>query len=681
MRVYIAEKPSMAAEIAKCLSGPLVRKAGYLQTGEGLVTWLYGHIMRLAEPGEYDAKYEKWNSADLPIIPEKWKLLVSDNCEQQFQVIQELLQQAAEIVHAGDPDREGQLLVDEVLEYLENQKPVKRLLLNALDEKSIKTALTELQDNSKFKGLKNSALARQRADWLIGMNVTRAYTLAARSRGYDMTFPVGRVKTPTLSLVVRREREITSFKSVEHYGFKVELQHANGLFTAVWKPKEGQIGLDSENRLVDRAVGGALKNKLESCPVHGVITEWETKEKSLPQPLPYSLSALQVAAGKKYGYSPQVVLETAQSLYEKKLTSYPRSDCDYLPSNQLAAATVILQHLAASVALTDWVGKADKTIVSRAWNDEKITAHHAIIPTQLPCNPAKLTEVEHNLYVLIARAYLAQFYPAHVYDQTTVTVLYAEEAFKASGKVIRQQGWRELFSGEQEEKEEKGEDAGGTLPLMQKGDAAECIALKSLKKTTKPPERFTESSLLQAMKEIHKYVKDDSLKTHLKSVSGIGTEATRAGIIEDLLSRQFLVLDKKRLKPTEAAFTLIDGLPDELTFPDTTAIWEDQLKQMESGSVPLTGFLAKQKKTVTILCRAASRAAGLEKSKSSVNCPGCNVGILLKRTGKNGAFWGCSRYREGCSVTVPDKDGKPDLVAYKRKALLQKAGRVREWNR
>ena len=286
MRVFIAEKPSLATEIAKWLPGPLEKKKGYYQTGEGIVTWLFGHVLRMADPGEYDARYKQWNAADLPIIPVNWKLFVSDSCKEQFTIVKGLIAQADEIINAGDPDREGQLLVDEVLDYVGNKKLVKRILLNALDEKSVKKALHNLRDNRDFQGLKESALARQRADWIIGMNLSRAFTLKAKSAGHQMTFPIGRVKTPTLALVVRRERELLNFKPVDYFGFKIEFLHQNGAFTAVWKAKDTQRGLDSEGRLVDLNVVGELKNKFLATKGQASIAEFETKEKSIPQPLP-----------------------------------------------------------------------------------------------------------------------------------------------------------------------------------------------------------------------------------------------------------------------------------------------------------------------------------------------------------------------------------------------------------
>lgn len=659
MKLFIAEKPSMAAELAKCLPGPLIRKDGHIETGGGVVTWVFGHILRQAEPGEYDEKYKKWRAADLPIIPEEWKLLVADSCMKQFNIIKTLISKATEIIHAGDPDREGQLLVDEVLGYTNNQKPVMRILVNALDEKSIKKALTDLRNNKDFYNLNQSALARSRADWLVGMNLSRAFTLAAQSAGHDVTLPIGRVKTPTLALVVRREREIKDFKNADYFLIKADIKHENGPFKALWKPKEEQLGQDSEGRLTDPAIAKALIEKLNTTKELASIVACDTNEKKEPQRLPFSLSALQVMAGKKYGYDPQAVLTGAQALYEKKLTSYPRSDCDFLPESQQGDAAVILANLCSGHhrELAAWSEKADTSIKSRAWNDKKITAHHAIIPTEVPCKMNTLPEVERNLYFLIAQAYIAQFYPIHVYNQTRAEIEHAGEDFIANGRVILTMGWKEIYTNDTKEDDE--EDS-KTLPDMKKGDKAEFIGATAEKKTTKPPPRFTSSTLLQAMKEIHKYVKNPELKKHLKDVSGIGTEATRASIIKELTTRSFLEEKKKYLYPTDSAYLLIDALPEELTYPDSTAIWEIIFNRMVDGTAELTSFIEQQTKFITDLCLKAKEVP-IENHDSTVKkCPRCKLGVLKLRNGKNGAFWGCSRYPE-CRGTCNDKDGQPSL--------------------
>ena len=669
----------MGAEIAKCLPGPVSRKDGYITTGGGTVTWGYGHVLRQAEPGEYDDKYEKWRLEDLPIIPSEWKLLVADSCRKQFGVIQQLLARATEIVHAGDPDREGQLLIDEILDYVKSDKPVRRVLLNALDEKSIKKALDNLRDNQEFFNLKQSALARARADWLIGMNLSRLYTLAAQKAGHRVTLPVGRVKTPTLALVVRREREIDSFKPSDYFTVKAEFEHENGCFLAYWKPRDDQPGLDTENRLADQAIAAQLNERLEkSVAEPGLVKLCQTTEKKEPQRLPLSLSALQVLAGKKHGYDPQTVLDTAQRLYERKLTTYPRSDCEFLPENQHAEAPEILENLTgiAQAQISGWATAADSTIKSRAWNDKKITAHHAIIPTTVKCNFAAMGELDRNIYLLIAQAYLAQFYPVHVFNQTKVEIGYDSEIFTANGRIIVEAGWKALYGADTEESDD--DDSSSTLPAMKKGDAAAFVRAAADKKATKPPQRFTAATLLAAMKEIHKYVKNPELKKQLKDVAGIGTEATRATIIKELIDRGFLSEEKKKkyLKPTEMAYLLIDALPDELTYPDSTAIWESILYEMSNGGSSLEDFLLQQTRFTTELCAKLSEVNIAVKGEHT--CPQCGKGVLQQRKGRNGPFWGCSQYPQ-CKAGYDDHNGQPAKPDYlcprcKRGALKLRNG-------
>ena len=662
MKLYIAEKPSMGAEIAKYLAPPMHRKDGYIVTGEGIVTWGYGHILRQAEPGEYNPKYEKWRMEDLPIIPETWQLLISASCKKQFMVVKKLINEAAEIIHAGDPDREGQLLIDEVLDYVKNEKPVKRILLNALDEHSIRHALANLRNNADFYPLKQSALARSRADWLIGMNFSRAFTIAAQRAGHRGTLPVGRVKTPTLALVVRRERELENFVSSDYFTIKAEFQHANGPFTAFWKPSENQSGLDPEGRLADRQVMEEVIEKITSSDAEAKITSCETQDKKEAQRLPLSLSALQVMAGKQYGYDPQTVLNTAQKLYEKKLTTYPRSDCEFLPESQKADISKILENLRAIAQpdLGHWAGKSDAAIISRAWNDKKITAHHAIIPTVEQCHYSALSLSEKNIYFLISQAYIAQFYPPYAYSQTRAEVQYASETFIANGRIIKEIGWKELYQAEQDDKKE---DEAKTLPAMNANDSALFLSCLAEKKSTRPPQRFTASTLLAAMKEIHKYVKNADLKKQLKDAGGIGTEATRATIIKELIDRSFLkeTTKKKYLAPTEAAYLLIDTLPEELTYPDSTAIWEAVLNKMANGDANLDDFIRQQAEFTTAICEMA---AGLNIAlKGEHPCPQCGRGVLVQRNGKNGKFWGCSQYPK-CKAGYDDHNGQPQKPKY-----------------
>ena len=693
MRLFIAEKPSVGRELSQVLPNPQSAKRhdGYIVQGDDVITWAFGHMLEQVEPGDYDEKYKFWRFESLPILPTSWKLKVKSSSAKQFKVISGLIKKATTIVNAGDPDREGQLLIDEMLDYLGNTKPVERILLNALDEKSMRYALEHMQDNKKYQPLKDSALARSRADWLMGMNLSRAYTLEQQHLGNKVTFPIGRVKTPTLALVVRRERELQNFVPVEYYVLQVQYGHEKGDFWATWKPKDTQQGLDPDGHMLDQTILNDLRDRLMQSP-EGTVSLVEKKKKKEGQRLPFSLSSLQIVAGKLYNYTPQEVLDIAQKLYEKKYTSYPRSDCEYLPVNQLSDGKAILSNLVnmGHKELAAWAKDSNPAIKSRAWNDSKVTAHHAIIPTTVRCPLHTLSKGEQNIYFLIAQAYIAQFYQEHVYEHTRIEVTHQEELFTTTGRVVIDLGWKALYKKVKstEESEENQEDEEKSLPPVRKGDAVTAKDSKVDQRKTKPPSRFTSATLVQAMKEIHKYVKDEELKKQLKDVSGIGTEATRATIIEDLIHNKknpFLKEEgkKKILIPTESAYTLVDALPDSLLYPDATAQWEERLAKMSEGIERIDVFLEDQTKFVVQLIEEVKRRVGntaktaMPKSltggkrtgpnrnpsiaqQTGRSCPKCKTGELLLRKGKFGEFYGCSEFPT-CKYTENVSSPKEDV--------------------
>ena len=654
MRLYIAEKPSMGREIAKCLKGPARSGNGFIETAEGVVTWCYGHILRQAEPEEYDAAYKKWTENVLPIVPETWKLIISESSAQQFGIVKNLIAKADEIVHAGDPDREGQLLVDEVLDFVGNKKPVKRLLLNALDEKSVKEALADLRDNRDFAPLKMSALARARADWLIGMNLSRAYTLAARRAGRKTVLPIGRVKTPTLALVVRREREIKDFHPVKHYSIKAEFAHKNGNFAAAWKPSEEQRGLDSEGRLVDR---DAAEEKLAAFSAakdageQGVVVDYKKAKKEEPQRLPFALSTLQVLAGKRFGYEPQQVLDTAQQLYERKLTTYPRSDCEYLPTNQFRTAGTILANLAQTgdEQLAAWAGGADAKVKSRAWNDKKITAHHAIIPTTVKVKLDTLTPMQRNIYFLIAQAYLAQFYPVHVYDQTKVELSFAGERFTASGRVVRDAGWKALYAGKNAEKPEGEEnEESGELPAMKKKDAAAKAVLPAAEEETKCP-RCGRGVLTKKQGKNGAFwgctnfprcrmtAPDRDGKPDLSRVS------VRAGAPRTVSSDDFRAPSAPNPRKSVSQSDWQSSAPglSEEEMVAFLAEYQPNLSVSSYGGRPASPQARPRWGDKPKYSAAPMERMETPERKSKFLCPHCKEGSLRFVRGKNGGFWGC----------------------------------------
>ena len=659
-RLFIAEKPSMGRAIAQGLEalGNKSRSAdGCIHVGSDTVTWLFGHILEQYSPDEYDEKYKRWHIEDLPIVPSVWKLKVKPDAKKQYKIVSALAKEADEIIHAGDPDREGQLLVDELLAHIGvlKTKPVKRILLNALDVKSVQEALRHIRPNDEFVGLRNSALARSRADWLIGMNLSRIYTILARSAGYDSVVNVGRVKTPTMGLVVRREIEIRTFKPVTFFTPQVEFRHANGTFRAKWKAQE-QDGVDEEGRILKKDLAEEILTASSVPPAK--IESVEQKKGTSPQRLPYSLSALQIAAGKIFGYSPQEVLDTQQALYEKKLTSYPRSDCDYLPENQLGDAAEILKNLAAAdTALARFVEQADLSIKSRAWNDKKISAHHAIIPTTVGTKLSALSEKEKNLYMLIAKSYIAQFYPVQEFLSTKVELSAGGEMFTASGKVILQQGWKSLYQNDAKKDDVENEEEQQSLSDMQQGDSVEFAGGKIVEGVTKPPARFTPATLLKAMKEIHKYVHDKELAASLKECSGIGTEATRAGMIDELEKRGFIKKAGKNFVPTEIASSMCRILPESLIYPDLTARWEDALDKIGKKEMSLADFGAQQKRFLDELL-AGAKEAKIPPPRNLPLCPACKKPLRRRKSKKGTWFWSCSGYPD-CTKAFADERGKP----------------------
>ncbi|MBR3721828.1 MAG: DNA topoisomerase III [Selenomonadaceae bacterium] len=659
MKLFIAEKPSLAQAIAGGL-GNGTKKDGCIVIGNNVVTWCFGHILEQLSPNEYNDDYKYWKMETLPIIPSPWKLKVKPDAKKQFCIVKDLIKQADIIVNAGDPDREGQLLIDEVLEYVGVNKPVQRILLNALDDKSVKEALTDIRKNEDFIGLRNSALGRSRADWLIGMNLSRAYTVQARKAGYDEIFSVGRVMTPTMSLVVRREDEIANFKPVNHYGIRGTFNNDEANFTADWFIPKDIEGLDKEDRLIDKSVAEKVLDKLKNLPQGTVahVTNVEENEKKEAQRLPYSLSALQIDAGRIYGYSPQLVLDTMQSLYEKKLTTYPRSDCDYLPENQKENSLGIIGNLKGlfSADIDKIIEKTNTNIHSRAWNDKKITAHHAIIPTTIKADFSSLNDVEKNCYFLVAKAYLAQFLPMHSYLSVKIMISIASEAFIGKGKTILEQGWKELYIGDKSDKED---DADTILPQVVEGQTVNFVEATLVEKTTKPPTRFTEATLLKAMKEIYKYVRDENLKKELKECSGIGTEATRATIIKKLQDTGLLALSKKYLVPTDKSKVAISIYPEDLTYPDITAVMENKLEEVQKGNLSLEDFIALQLEMLNNFLEEAKKIE-LAPPKDVPKCPDCGK-AMRRYKGKNGFFWGCTGYPE-CSTTALDNKGKPLFI-------------------
>jgi len=694
MRVFIAEKPSLAKAIAAVLPGPQKRHKTYIHSGEAnVVVWCAGHILTQYMPEDYDPSYKRWSEADLPIIPSDWQMNVAPRTKDLYRTIKKFVGQATLIVHAGDPDREGQLLVDEVLDQLNNQVPVKRLLISDLNAAAVKRALGKLEDNATYAGLRDAALGRSRADWLYGLNLTRLYTVKGQSSGHSGVLSVGRVQTPVLGLVVRRDREIEAFVSKPFYELTAELEAGTGPFTAKWAPgPRHEPFQDEEGRAIDRAAVEQLAQALQGSP--GAIESIKTQHKREPPPLPFSLPELQKVASKGRGFSPKKTLAVAQSLYEKhQVLTYPRSDCPYLPVDHWGEGGVVRDAIVQSVgnkhALYALTEEVDLVHRGRCWNDKKVTAHHAIIPTSKWVPLDSLSPDERWIYEIVAHRYLLQFCADREYDQTDVLAQVntadGSESFKARGIVETEAGWRryrEVLATKRNVTEDKPENKDTTvLPPLEQGEPVQCTSTQLLEKNTSPPKHFTEATLLDAMTSIARYVNDPEIKKVLRETDGLGTPATQAGIIDILYKRGYLEKQLKSVISTALGREMIDVLPEEVTLPDMTAHWEMQLAHIAEGGGTLDPFMERVIDQVTDIT-AIEKANGDFKMSSpqakdkpkprkkaadnTYPCPAAECGGRLRRIkGKKGFFWGCTNYRDGCRETRPDKRGKPADTASK----------------
>ena len=745
LRLFIAEKPSVAKAIAAEL-GVTRQGQGLIQCGSTTLTWCFGHMLELAEPDLYTpdsvprtSKGRKvWREQELPILPVSWKLLPKPDAKAQLKVIGSLVKRATEIVNAGDPDREGQLLVDEVLEHFQaliQGVPVRRFWVSAQDKVSIQRGLARLQDNRAFLGMAQAARARQRADWLVGMNLSRAYTLKAKRGGSRVLLTVGRVQTPTLALVVARDREIEAFKPTAYHVIAGEFEHPQGRFQAIWQPKEDQSGVDEEGRLLDRQLAEAIVAKVAGQ--RGEVGTYRQERKRELPPLAFSLSDLTVLASRRFGYRAEDVLRACQSLYEThKLISYPRTDCPYLPQSQHRDAPQVLSALAkVNPDMGASIAKADPRLKSRVWNDRKVTAHHGIVPTMHVGRLGALKESERRIYDLVVRQYLAQFYPPHEYLSTRVEVVVESERFVATGKVVTRLGFREVLRAADDRNQARAGGGASTgqvhrldrsdrtagergqvppvqqLPVMQKGDGVKCLRATRRDEMTRPPAHFTEGTLIRAMEQVYKWVKDTEHRKLLREGDGIGTSATRAKILAELRRREFLVAQGKFIVSTGLGRNLVDALPEPVKDPALTALYERKLQEIEVGEGELQQFVQVQADFVRTRVEDAGRGAlqvhyegpaksgaarkgaaartgrtgvasrtgaaarlghtgaantAVESSPGTAVCHVCGT-ALRRRPAKSGKgfWWGCTAFPK-CKQTYADEQGVPGRPYSKR---------------
>lgn len=592
MQLYLCEKPSQAKDIAAVL-GATRRGDGCWLGANITVTWCIGHLLETAPPDAYDARYKRWVLADLPIVPTQWKMTVKPKTAGQYKAVKRLLGEAKTLVIATDADREGEMIARELVEHCRYRGPIQRLWLSALDEASIRKALAALKPGAETFNLYHSALGRSRADWLIGMNMSRLFTLLGRQSGYQGVLPVGRVQTPTLRLVVDRDRSIADFVPVAYWAIDVQLRHDGTVFTAQWRADPDAC--DDQERCLNQALAQDAAQAMGNAATARVM-KVRTERLREAAPLPFDLGTLQEVCSKKLGLGAQETLDIAQSLYETyKLITYPRSDCGFLPLSQHSEAAAILAALAqADPGLAPLREHLQPQRKSRAWNDAKVSAHHGIIPTAAAKNLDKLAGKQRAVYTLIRARYLAQFLPNHEYDRTQADFDCAAQALRAVGKQIIEPGWKRALPEALAPARGREAPVPQTLPALVEGRdcAVDEVKLKDL--WTQPPKPFTEGDLIKAMKNVARLVEDPLLKQKLKDTTGIGTEATRASIIQGLLDRGYLVKNGKALSATPAAFSLIDAVPRAIADPGTTAIWEQALDMVQSGEMSLEEFVTRQ---------------------------------------------------------------------------------------
>lgn len=644
MKLCIAEKPSVARDIAKVL-GATTSKNGYLEGNGYWVTWTFGHLCTLKEPQDYSPDLKAWNLFSLPIIPKNFgiKLIPNKGVENQFRIIEKLVQDCEEVINCGDAGQEGELIQRWVLQKAKCNKPMKRLWISSLTEDAIKEGFENLKPAENYLNLYQAGNARAVGDWLLGINATRLFT--KKFGGGKAVLSIGRVQTPTLAMLVQRQKEIDSFRTEEYWELKTKYREV--IFNA-------DIDRLKTKERAEKGLEYLIKNEFE-------ITNFEIKEGKEKNPRLFDLTALQVEANKKYGFSAEQTLSLIQNLYEKKHTTYPRVDTTYLSENLypkvegILRALTMYRHLTASVL--------DKKIPkSKAvFDDTKVTDHHAIIPTEI--TPSEnLPKEEKLIYDLVARRFIAVFYPECKISNTLVEGKVGEIPFKTTGKQILEMGWREVYAKDKKEKEDKEEEQ--TIPTFEIGEKGDHEPFIHQGKTT-PPKFYTEATLLRAMETAGKQVEDEELREMLKN-NGIGRPSTRANIIETLFKRKYIEKKKKNLIATPTGISLIDTIEDELLkSPELTGEWEYKLRKIEKGEYEASQFkneliemvsaltqkvIYEKGKIIAIEEETKTEPKAKEKKKvdlEKLECPKCKSTLIKGKTA-----YGCSDYQQ-CGFKIP----------------------------
>ena len=634
MIVCVAEKPSVGAYIANVL-GANRKMNGYYEGNGYQVTWTFGHLCALLDPQEYTDQWKAWSLSSLPMIPARFSIKVhgDEGVHKQFNVIKELINQADEVINCGDAGQEGELIQRWVYQQAGCKCPVKRLWVNSLTEEAIKDGFQQLKDQSEYQHLYEAGLMRAIGDWLLGMNATRAYTIRyAQGTGRDrQVLSVGRVQTPTLALVVKRQAEIEHFVPKTYWELKTN--YRDTLFSAQIPVEEGEYAITSE------AQGQALVDSIKDLPL--TITSVEKKKGIENAPKLYDLTSLQVDCNKKFSFSAEQTLQLIQSLYEKRVTTYPRVDTMYLSDD-------IYPKVPATLAgIKDFFPQVEPLLGTKlpkskkVFDNKKVTDHHAIIPTGQ--RPNNLTADEKKVYDLVALHFIAVFYPECEVSNTTVLAKAGEIDFKVTGREVIKPGWRVVFENERsqselnDENDANDENAKG-LPSFTKGESGPHEPVLK-EKTTTPPKYYTEATLLRAMETAGKTVENDELREAMKE-NGIGRPSTRAAIIEKLYQRKYIVKQGKSLRATETGINLIHTIISPLLkSAELTGLWEKKLREIERGEYTAKDFLEELKEMTSGVIR------DVKTNKAGMLCPVCRQGLIIRGNTR----YGCSRWREGCT--------------------------------
>ncbi|HEU4978458.1 MAG TPA: DNA topoisomerase 3 [Solirubrobacteraceae bacterium] len=675
--LLIAEKPSVGQDLARVLPGPFEKHTGgggersarWLEGPEHIISWAIGHLVQLADPDEYDEKYKKWRMADLPIVPDRFKLVVRDERSQkQMTVVRQLLRRddVEDVVNACDAGREGELIFAYLYEKSGAKKPVKRLWLSSMTESAMREALAHLRDGDDLRSLQDAARSRSEADWIVGMNATRAATIRLRS-SFDGAVSLGRVQTPTLAILVRREEEIRAFKPEKYWlvdaVFAAESERVyEGRFHAGAQPRIGSAG---EAAAIVEAVRGR----------RGEITKLEKSERRERAPLLYDLTSLQREANSRYGFSARRTLAAAQRCYEEhKALTYPRTSSRYLTGDMVPEIKPTASQVgrrAEYAKAAQYVTGLDLLPLGRVVDDAKVGDHHAIIPTNAEHRLEKMNDDDRRIYDLVARRFLAVFHPEAVFENTRVETTVESHVFRTRGKVLIVPGWRgvygELSEGERAGEEDEGRDQ--QLPKLERGEAVDTRSAEALEKETQPPRRYSDASLLGAMETAGKLVDEEDAREAMKE-SGIGTPATRAAIIERLIDVGYVERDARALVPTEKGMNvirLLDAHP--LTSPGLTGEWEHRLARIEAGEETRARFMGD-------IAKFAGETVGvLDTTLKDVRipranlgpCPVCGHDIVENRKGYS--CW--SREDPGCGFVIWKAKAGKQLPAAVAKELIR----------